>query len=126
MTAARAQLIPGYALVAAWLDLETRLAAADLVITGEGRFDASSLNGKGPGALAARARALGKPTHIFAGAVDAAPLAGLKLHAITPPHLPLPTALGETPTRLAAGIAQAFPADRTPPSDSTDSTQATR
>jgi len=126
MTAARAQLIPGYALVAAWLDLETRLAAADLVITGEGRFDASSLNGKGPGALAARARALDKPTHVFAGAVDAAPLAGLKLHAVTPPHLPLSTALRETPTRLAAAIAQAFPADRATPSDSTGSTQATR
>ena len=126
MTAARAQLIPGYALVAAWLDLETRLAAADLVITGEGRFDASSLNGKGPGALAARARALGKPTHVFAGAVDAAPLAGLKLHAITPPGLPLLTALRETPTRLATAITHAFTANRTTPSDSTDSAPTPR
>jgi len=126
MTAARAQLIPGYALVSAWLDLEARLAAADLVITGEGRFDASSLNGKGPGALAARARVLGKLTHIFAGAVTAAPVAGLKLHAITPLHLPLSAALRETPNLLAAAINQAFPADRAPPSDSTGSTQATR
>ena len=126
MTAARAQLIPGYALVSAWLDLEARLAAADLVITGEGRFDASSLSGKGPGALAARARTLGKLTHIFAGAVTAAPLAGLNLHAITPPHLSLPTALRETPNRLAAAIAHAFPADRASPSDSTDSTQTPR
>jgi len=126
MTAARAQLIPGYALVSAWLDLEARLAAADLVITGEGRFDASSLSGKGPGALATRARTLGKPTHIFAGAITAAPVPGLALHAITPPHVALDVALRETPTLLAAAIAQAFPAARATPSDSTGSTQAPR
>ena len=74
----------------------------------------------------ARARTLGKLTHIFAGAVTAAPLAGLNLHAITPPHLSLPTALRETPNRLAAAIAHAFPADHATPSGSTDSTQTPR
>ncbi len=126
MTAARAQLIPGYTLVSDWLDLEARLAAADLIITGEGRFDASSFSGKGPGALAARARALGKPTYIFSGTVTAKSFPGLNLHAITPPDLPLPTALLETPIRLAAAIAQAFPADIATPYDSTDSTQGPR
>jgi glycerate kinase len=52
MTAAGAKLLPGFDLVSAWLDLETKLAAADIVITGEGRFDESSLEGKGPGAVA--------------------------------------------------------------------------
>ncbi len=108
MTAAGAQLIPGFDLVSAWLDLEARLAAADIVITGEGRFDASSLSGKGPGALAARARALGKSTHIFAGAVTAAPVAGLSLHAITPAGVPLPTALREAPAHLSAAVRAAF------------------
>src|SRR5687768_14071265 len=55
MTAADAQLVSGVDLVSAWLDLEARLASADVVITGEGRFDDSSLSGKGPGAVAARA-----------------------------------------------------------------------
>ena len=52
VTAARAQLVPGWALVHDWLDLDRRIGAADLVLTGEGRFDATSLSGKGPGALA--------------------------------------------------------------------------
>ena len=108
MAGARAQLIPGFDLVSAWLDLESRLAAADLVITGEGRFDASSLSGKGPGALAARALALGKPTHVFAGAVTAAPVAGLALHAITPAGVPLPAALREAATHLTASVRSVF------------------
>ncbi|MBC7369240.1 MAG: glycerate kinase [Undibacterium sp.] len=108
MAGARAQLIPGFDLVSAWLDLEARLAAADIVITGEGRFDASSLSGKGPGALAARALALGKPTHVFAGAVTAAPAAGLSLHPITPAGVALPTALREASTNLSAAVRAVF------------------
>jgi glycerate kinase len=108
MTAAGAKLLPGFDLVAAWLDLEARLAAADLVITGEGRFDDSSLSGKGPGAVAARALALGKRVHVFAGAVTAAPRAGLALHAITPRDLSLAQALREAPQRLTEALFHAL------------------
>jgi glycerate kinase len=93
MTAAGAKLLPGFDLVSAWLDLETKLAAADIVITGEGRFDESSLEGKGPGAVAARALALGKTVHIFAGQVGAVSRPGLALHTITPRGTPLAAAL---------------------------------
>jgi len=105
MTAAHATLLPGFELVAAWLDLDARIAAADLIITGEGRFDDSSLSGKGPGAVAARALALGKPVHVFAGQVtagDARP--GLTLHTITPPGQPLAAALREAGANLAATV----------------------
>lgn len=108
MAAASAQLISGFDLVSAWLDLDSRLAAADLVLTGEGRFDASSLSGKGPGALAARAVALGKPVHVFAGAITAAPVPGLALHAITPPGTPLPAALRAAATNLTATVDRTF------------------
>ena len=108
MAAASAQLISGFDLVSAWLDLDSRLAAADLVLTGEGRFDASSLSGKGPGALAARAAALGKPVHVFAGAITAAPVPGLALHAITPPATPLPAALRAAATNLTATVDRTF------------------
>lgn len=109
MTAAGAQLLGGFDLVSAWLDLEARLAAADLVITGEGRFDDSSLSGKGPGAVAARALALGKPVHVFAGsATVATPPAGLKLHAITPAGMPLAQALPRAPQFLAKAVGEAF------------------
>jgi glycerate kinase len=85
MCATRARLLPGFGLVSAWLRLEARLAAADVVITGEGRFDESSLCGKGPGAVAQRALELGKPVHVFAGQVAPMPSrSGLYLHGITP------------------------------------------
>ena len=109
MTAAQAKLLPGFELVAAWLDLDARLAAADLVVTGEGRFDDSSLSGKGPGAVAARALARGKPVHVFAGqvaAADARP--GLTLHAITPAGQPLAEALRAAGANLAAAVAHAL------------------
>ena len=109
MTAAGAQLLPGFDLVSAWLDLEKRLAAADLVITGEGRFDDSSLSGKGPGAVAARALALGKPVHVFAGqAKVATPPANLALHSITPADVPLERALPQASLFLARSVREAL------------------
>jgi glycerate kinase len=109
MTAADAQLTPGFDLVSAWLDLETRLAAADLVITGEGRFDDSSLNGKGPGAVAARALALGKEVHVFAGSATASePPERLKLHSITPAGMPLARALRQASLHLAHSVRNTF------------------
>lgn len=109
MAAADAQLLPGFDLVANWLDLETRLAAADIVVTGEGRFDESSLDGKGPGAVAARALALGKKVHVFAGAATAKnPPANLTVHAITPPGVPLAEALPKASLYLAKAIREAF------------------
>lgn len=110
MTAVRAQLVPGFDLVSAWLDLEARLAAADVVITGEGRFDESSLEGKGPGAVAARALALGKGVHVFAGQVTTPAQAreNLALHAITPAGMPLTEALHKGRGNLAAAVRRAF------------------
>lgn len=108
MAAARARLLPGFDLVSAWLDLAPKLAAADLVITGEGRFDDSSLTGKGPGAIAAQATALGKPVHVFAGAIRAPARDNLTLHAITPPDTPLPAALRDAAANLAVAVRRAF------------------
>ena len=97
------------ALVAAWLDLETHLAAADVVITGEGRFDESSFSGKGPGALALRALALGRPVHVFAGQIaPVMPRAGLHLHGITPATVPLEEALRTAGLHLTSALRKAF------------------
>jgi len=108
MAGAGARLLPGYAFVTAWLDLERRLAQADVVITGEGRFDESSLSGKGPGALAAQALALGRTVHVFAGAVTARSRPGLQTHALSPADLPLAQALRETGWRLEDAARAAF------------------
>ncbi|WP_257460572.1 glycerate kinase [Archangium lipolyticum] len=63
------KLVSGYGLVARTLRLPERLAAAEAVLTGEGRFDRQTALGKGPGALAREARGLGKRTVMFAGIV---------------------------------------------------------
>ena len=46
LAALGAQLVPGYPLVAAAVDLDRRLKHAELVVTGEGRLDATSFHGK--------------------------------------------------------------------------------
>jgi glycerate kinase len=63
------KLVSGYGMVARTLRLPERLAAADVVLTGEGRFDRQTALGKGPGALAREARSLGRRTVMFAGVV---------------------------------------------------------
>lgn len=109
LAGARARLVPGFDLVSAWLDLPARISAADIVITGEGCFDASSLSGKGPGAVATKARTLGKTTHVFAGRLGVTqPGEGWHLHAITPIGYPLEQAEREAPELLVRSIQAAF------------------
>lgn len=62
-----ATLVPGFELVAEKLGLAAAIREADLVITGEGRLDAQSLQGKGPHGVARLARGLGKRTAAFCG-----------------------------------------------------------
>jgi glycerate kinase len=105
MAAADATLLPGFDLVSAWIDLDDRLSAADLVVTGEGRFDESSLSGKGPGTVVRRALAQGKIVHVFAGEIALARrIPGLFTHAITPPGMALADALERAPGLLSTAI----------------------
>lgn len=66
---AGANIVSGYGLVARALHLERRVAVADVVLTGEGRFDRQTALGKGPAALARSGKELGKPVVLFAGSV---------------------------------------------------------
>lgn len=105
LAAAQAKLVPGFDLVEEWLDLGPKVTAADLIITGEGRFDDSSLEGKGPGSLTHRATAAGKPIKIFAGAVDVThPPTDCEITAITPAGIDLPTALAQAAKYLAESV----------------------
>ena len=70
-----AKLEPGFALFAQLADLHVRLAAADLIITGEGAIDEQTLMGKGVGELAMLCRQLGKPCIGLAGVVTEEPKA---------------------------------------------------
>lgn len=107
--AADATLVSGSGLVSRWLDLERRIEKADLVLTGEGRFDETSLRGKGPGALAQTALRKGKNVHVFAGGLaPLPPKDGLFLHAVSPREMPLAEALRQGPALLEAKVAAAF------------------
>ena len=67
---ASARLEPGFALFARYAGLQSRLQAAQLVLTGEGCIDPSSLMGKGVGELARASQNAGVPCLALAGAVS--------------------------------------------------------
>jgi glycerate kinase len=71
-----AEMQPGFDLFARQAALEWRLSAADLVITGEGAIDRSTLMGKGVGQIAQRCRKLQIPCIGLAGIVSASPGTG--------------------------------------------------
>ena len=66
---ADASIEPGFALVAEAVGLEPRIAAADFIITGEGRLDAQTAYGKTAAGVARLARAHNKPVGAVAGTV---------------------------------------------------------
>ena len=66
-----AELQPGFDLFARQAALERRLRTADLVVTGEGAIDGSTLMGKGVGQIARRCRQLKIPCIALAGRVSA-------------------------------------------------------
>lgn len=68
-----ATIAPGAAAVADALGLPERIAAADIVITGEGSYDSQSASGKAPEHVADLARRAGVPVLLVAGSIDADP-----------------------------------------------------
>jgi len=95
---ARARLEPGFALFAGLARLEERVRQAELVLTGEGSLDASTLMGKGVGAIAQLCRGAGVPCIGLAGVVADVARAGATFtaaHALTPEF----TSTGEAMTK---------------------------
>ncbi len=67
LAAVGAKLVAGFELVAEAVGLAERVAAADLVVTGEGFFDAESLQGKVVGSVASLASSVGTPVAAVVG-----------------------------------------------------------
>jgi glycerate kinase len=65
-----AELVPGAPWVLDALDFGARLARADAVVSGEGRLDRQTLEGKAVGELAARCAAAGVPLHAVVGSSE--------------------------------------------------------
>ena len=66
------RLVPGFDLVADHVDLHERIAAADVVVTGEGYLDLQSLDGKVVGGVIELAVEAGLPVIVIAGDADPA------------------------------------------------------
>ena len=62
-------LVPGFELICEILQLSKEIDEADIVITGEGAFDKSSLSGKGPFEIVSQAVTKQKQVCLFAGKV---------------------------------------------------------
>ncbi len=75
------RLLPGFDLVADELDLHDAIAAADVVITGEGFLDEQSFDGKVVGGVQAMADDAGKPVAAIVG--DAAPEVAARIDHIS-------------------------------------------
>jgi glycerate kinase len=71
LTFCNAAIRPGFDMIAETLHLEARIAASDLVITGEGRIDDQTLDGKGPAGVAILACKAGKRVIGFGGCITA-------------------------------------------------------
>ncbi|MEX2245323.1 MAG: glycerate kinase [Dehalococcoidia bacterium] len=96
---ARASIEPGFPLVANAARLEERIAAADVVITGEGRLDAQTAYGKSAFGVARLARAQGKRIVAICGSIEQ----GLD----TSEWLDGAVALADPDTPVAAAMARA-------------------
>lgn len=67
MSFAGAEIQSGFELVSGLIHLEEAIASSALVLTGEGRLDSQTLQGKGPGGVARLARRHGKPVIALVG-----------------------------------------------------------
>lgn len=86
LAAAGATVVSGFDHVAARLDLDEAVARADLVVTGEGRLDATSFDGKVVGGVTRLARAHGRPVVAIVGDRDPAVDAPVPVHSLSDEH----------------------------------------
>jgi glycerate kinase len=73
------ELLPGSELVLDRIGFDERAARASLVVTGEGTVDATTMEGKAPGAVVERCRRLGVRCELFGGLVRD----GVEAHALS-------------------------------------------
>jgi len=104
---AGATIEPGFPLVAAAAHLGERIAAADCVITGEGRLDAQTAFGKTASGVAALARAHDRRVGVVAGLVEGQPPDYDVIEQATPPGTPPEAAMRDAAALVRAAAARA-------------------
>jgi glycerate kinase len=70
LTFLKGKVVPGFQIVSERVALVERMRQADVVVTGEGKIDFQTLQGKGPIGMAKIAKQLGKPVWGIAGVVE--------------------------------------------------------
>ena len=101
LTFCNAKIRPGFEMISETLHLGKRITAADLVITGEGRIDDQTLDGKGPAGVAALARSAGRLVIAFGGAITAVAEDSGVFDALIP--------IADRPLTVAEAMAEAAP-----------------
>ncbi len=105
-----ARVVSGVTLISAAVGLEEKIKGADLVLTGEGSFDAQSAGGKTPWGVATLAAAHGVPTVIVAGNItDDAPGAvpeGVATYCVLPGPVVLEEAMKHAGEYVRSGTAR--------------------
>ncbi len=108
MAFCHARIVSGFGVVSELLKLEESIAAADLVVTGEGSLDDQTLNGKGPHGVAVLAHRHGKPVVGIGGRVTEAARPAFSLTVVaSPPDLPLAEAMRRAPECIESAIRSA-------------------
>ncbi len=102
--------VEGFPLVAELMDLQDRISKADVVITGEGRLDESSLGGKGPVGVVRMASGVDRVL-LLAGSMEQAALQSLQAnqtnlegHAISDPDWPVEVRIARNKETLPASL----------------------
>jgi glycerate 2-kinase len=116
---AGARIERGFFLVADLVDLVSRIRAADLVITGEGAFDATSAEGKVVWGVASLAAESGTQVVVIAGRIDEAAVCDSELYPAVIEVLDLCEMFGADrcladPAGCAAIAAETVLSNRTP------------
>jgi glycerate kinase len=107
LAAVGAVLVPGAELVCDRVGLDDALAGASVVLTGEGRLDASTASGKAPYEVARRARARGIPCLALVGAVVGPVDDSFESATVIGPSLPLEESVRRTAELLEAAAERA-------------------
>lgn len=99
-----ARVVPGIDVVLDAHDVRARVARADLVITGEGRLDEQTLEGKAVAALARACRRARTPSLALCGRVDLAPARLARAGVIALPIVPGPCSVDDALAEASANL----------------------
>ena len=102
------KLVGGFELVSKWLGLPEKIKQADIILTGEGKFDKTSLFGKGPYSTIENANRFKKSMTLICGIIEKESedylkkkFSGISFYSLAKEHFSLSENLANTPVAMA-------------------------